>query len=119
MGSCASKNGQDTSSVLSIRKFKTLNVIGRGGFGKVHIVERNGKQYAMKEMLKARVMHKDSVESVLKELEFLRRIDQSDPHSKFIVNVKYAFHDPTHMYLVIDLLNGGDFRFHLLKEKAF
>ena len=83
----------------------------------VHI--KSNKEYAMKEMLKARVMHKDSVESVMKELEFLRRIDQNDPHSKFIVNVKYAFHDADNMYLVIDLLTGGDFRFHLLKEKAF
>ena len=93
--------------------------IGRGGFGKVYIVNRKNKKFAMKEMLKARVMHKDSVESVLKELEFLRRIDQSDPHSKFIVNVRYAFHDAENMYLVIDLLTGGDFRFHLIKEKAF
>ena len=118
MGSCSSK-GDDASKKLSIKGFKTTQAIGRGGFGKVHIVERNGKKFAMKEMLKARVMHKDSVESVMKELEFLRRIDQSDPHSKFIVNVKYAFHDAENMYLVIDLLTGGDFRFHLLKEKAF
>ena len=73
----------------------------------------------MKEMLKARVMYKNSVESVIKELEFLRRIDQNDPHSNFIINVKYAFHDTDNLYLVIDLLNGGDLRFHLLKEKSF
>lgn len=45
-------------------------------------VERNGTMYAMKEMLKARVMAKKSVESVMKELELMCRID-----SEFIVNV--------------------------------
>tara|TARA_B110000285_G_C14974125_1_gene538077 strand:+ start:216 stop:590 length:375 start_codon:yes stop_codon:yes gene_type:complete len=73
----------------------------------------------MKEMLKARVMNKNSVESVIKELEFLRKIDQTDPNSNFIINVKYAFHDELNLYLMIDLLNGGDLRFHLIKEKSF
>ena len=44
--------------------------------------------YAMKEMLKARVMHKKSIESVMKELELMCKIQ-----SEFIVNVHYAFHD--------------------------
>ena len=45
-----------------------MNAIGRGGFGKVWKVEKDGVQYAMKEMLKARVMAKKSIESVLMEL---------------------------------------------------
>ena len=73
----------------------------------------------MKEMLKARVINKNSVDSVIKELDFLRKIDQSDPHSNFIINVKYAFCDELNLYLLIDLLNGGDLRFHLIKEKSF
>ena len=117
MGSCSSKNQSDKK--ISISKFKVGQAIGRGGFGKVYVVERNGQMYAMKEMLKARVLNKNSVESVIKELEFLRKIDQSDPHSRFLVNVKYAFNDELNLYLLIDLLNGGDLRFHLIKEKSF
>ena len=55
----------------------------------------------------------------MNELAYLRLIDASDPSSKFIVNVHYAFHDPLNLYLVLDLLKGGDFRFHLLKESMF
>ena len=51
-----------------MKSFKMIKAIGRGGFGKVHLVEKAGKQYAMKEMLKSRVMLKESVESVIKEL---------------------------------------------------
>ena len=43
---------------------------------------KGGKIYAMKEMLKARVMAKKSIESVMKELELMCRFN-----SDFIVNV--------------------------------
>ena len=50
------------------------HAIGRGGFGKVLKVEKDGKFYAMKEMLKARVMNKKSVESVMMELKLMSKI---------------------------------------------
>ena len=68
----------------------------------------------MKEMLKARVMHKKSIESVMKELELMCKI-QSD----FIVNVHYAFHDQEYLYLVMDLMEGGDLRFHHSRIRRF
>ena len=48
-------------------------MIGRGGFGKVWKVEQKKTQklYAMKEMLKARVVAKRSVHSVINEKKFL------------------------------------------------
>jgi serine/threonine kinase 32 len=73
----------------------------------------------MKEMLKARVMLKESLDSVVNELNFLKMIDKKDSSSNFIANVQYAFQDSLNLYIVIDLLEGGDFRFHLLREKAF
>ena len=66
---------------MKIGDFKIEKAIGRGGFGKVHCVEKNNKKFAMKEMYKARVMHKESVESVIKELDYLRLIDKNDPSS--------------------------------------
>ena len=74
----------------------------------------------MKEMLKARVLSKDSLESVNNELHFLRMIvDGAERSSKFVANVHYAFQDAANLYIVLDLLSGGDLRFHLLQEKAF
>ena len=65
-------------------------------------------------MLKARVMAKKSVESVMKELELMCKIN-----SEFIVNVQYAFHDAQYLYLVMDLMEGGDLRFHHGKVRRF
>lgn len=59
-------------------------------------------------------MHKKSIESVMDELKLLQIIK-----SKFIVNAHYAFQDTDNLYLVLDLLLGGDLRFHLNKQKKF
>jgi serine/threonine protein kinase len=94
--------------------FTYHNAIGRGAFGKVMQVEREGKMFAMKEMLKARVMSKKSIESVMKELELMVRIN-----SDFIVNIHWAFHDAECLYLVMDLCEGGDLRFHHSRIRKF
>jgi serine/threonine protein kinase len=64
-------NGDATGELVTRADFKVHCAIGRGGFGKVLRVSKNGEQFAMKEMLKARVMAKKSVDSVKKELELM------------------------------------------------
>ena len=70
--------------------------------------------YAMKEMLKARVVAKRSVHSVINEKKFLSQL-----YHPFLVNMNYAFDDRENLYLVIDLMTGGDLRYHLAKHKRF
>ena len=113
---CSRKNpkGDDSGEVVQKSDFKFNYAIGRGAFGKVIRVEKDGKDYAMKEMLKARVMHKKSIQSVMNELKLLSIIS-----SKFIVNAHYAFQDSENLYLVMDLLLGGDLRFHLARRRKF
>ena len=38
---------------------------------------------------------------------------------RFLVNMSYAFDDRENLYLVIDLMQGGDLRYHLAKHKKF
>ena len=68
----------------------------------------------MKEMAKARIITKKSIQSVMSELKLLAVI-QSD----FIVNVHYAFQDRENLYLIMDLLLGGDMRFHIARRRKF
>lgn len=68
----------------------------------------------MKEMSKARVLAKKSVNSVLNERKLLGSIKHT-----FIVNIQYAFQDRDNLYLTMDLLTGGDLRYHLGKMKRF
>ena len=129
MGSCLSTN--NSSSFYSVKNqfiapgnlsssdFKKLKGIGRGGFGKVYLVQKDSQCFAMKEMLKARVILKNNVESVNDELTFLSKINRSQANSKFLVNVQYAFQDYDNLMICLDYLSGGDLRYHLIKENTF
>lgn len=68
----------------------------------------------MKEMSKARILSKKSVNSVINERKLLQNLKDS-----FIVNMQYAFQDSENLYLVMDLMPGGDFRYHLSRRKHF
>ena len=60
-------------TALNKNHFHFHYVIGRGGFGKVWKVEmrKEKKLFAMKEMAKARIISKRSVNSVMNEKKFL------------------------------------------------
>jgi serine/threonine protein kinase len=67
------------SKALSKNHFQFHYVIGKGGFGKVWKVERKkGKElFAMKEMSKARIISKRSVNSVMNEKKLLSQLKNS------------------------------------------
>lgn len=117
MGSCTIKADSLTPS-LSVckRDFQLHYVIGKGGFGKVWKLEhkKTGVLYAMKEMSKARVLSKKSVVSVMNERELLTAL-----RHPFIVNMHFAFQDRDNLYLVTDLMPGGDLRYHLSRLHTF
>ena len=62
---------------ISKTNFGFEYVIGRGGFGKVWKVElrKEKKLFAMKEMAKARIISKRSVNSVMNEKKFLCQLN--------------------------------------------
>ena len=68
----------------------------------------------MKEMSKSRILTKRSVKSVMNERQILTQL-----HNPFLVNMYYAFQDRESLYLVMDLLNGGDLRYHICKYRRF
>ena len=41
------------------------------------------------------------------------------PYLRFIVNMMYAFQDRDNLYLVMDLLTGGDLRYHICRYRKF
>ncbi|CAG9314032.1 unnamed protein product [Blepharisma stoltei] len=118
MGNAQEKpNHQEVDNpILSRYHFNFINIIGRGGFGRVWKVElkKSKKFYAMKEMLKLRVVSKRSVSSVMNERRLLSMIKHP-----FIVNMQYAFQDRENLYLAMDLMTGGDLRYHLSQNKRF
>ncbi|CAD8045463.1 unnamed protein product [Paramecium sonneborni] len=102
-------NGQ-----LNKHNFLLQYVIGVGGFGRVWKVSYKQQVYAMKEISKALVLLKQSVNSIMSELQFLTELRHN-----FLINVFSAFQDNQNLYLVLDYLEGGDLRFHLGKMRKF
>lgn len=117
MGSCNFKSDNlDTTQSLSKSHFQFHYGIGKGGFGKVWRVElkKTKESFAMKEMSKARVLSKKSVNSVLSERKLLSYLKHP-----FIVNMQFAFQDRENLYLVMDLMPGGDLRYHISRKRHF
>ena len=65
-------------------------------------------------MSKLKIIDKKSIKSINSERDLL-----SELFSPFIVNMHYAFQDKEFLYLVIDLLPGGDLRYHISIHKKF
>lgn len=124
MGNKGSKAGHKHQSVKKKEKeelitrfaFEFLGIIGRGGFGKVWKVysRKYKRQYAMKEMSKAKIIDKKSDKSVKAERDLL-----SIMHHPFIINMHFSFQDNDNLYIAMDLLTGGDLRYHICKNKKF
>lgn len=106
------KQNENQKAALNRNNFDFLYPIGRGGFGKVWRVSHKKYKtiFALKEMSKAKVIDKRSERSIKAERELLSQL-----RNPFIVNMHYAFQDMDNLYLVMDLLTGGDMRYHLSK----
>jgi serine/threonine protein kinase len=96
--------------------FDFLYIIGRGGFGKVWKVrlKKNNEFFALKEMSKVKIIDRRSEVSIMSERNLLSKL-----HHSFIVNMYFAFQDFYNLYLVMDLLTGGDLRYHIAFKKTF
>jgi len=128
--------------------FYRIRVLGRGGFGlvscktdainKIHSFfvdiwiqklildhpcnqfligvrkKASGKLYAMKVMNKKRIKMTKSEQLTLNECLVLRSIN-----SPFVVNLKYSFQSNHDIFLILDLMTGGDLSFHLTQQGFF
>lgn len=96
--------------------FYKIRTLGRGGFGLVTgcTKKNSGKLYAMKIMNKKRIKIKKSEQLTLNECMVLAAVN-----SPFVVNLKYSFQSKDDVFLILDLMTGGDLNFHLAQKDFF
>ena len=101
---------------LSHSSFEFIQIIGKGGFGKVWKVysKKYKSSYAMKEMLKVKIIDKKSEKNVKREIDLL-----SIMNHPFIINMHFSFQDNHYLYIAMDLLTGGDLRYQISKIRKF
>ncbi|KAJ1963390.1 Serine/threonine kinase [Dispira parvispora] len=114
MGNVIAKQKIDFTEEVNLRHFNLLRSVGRGSFGKVRIVERKDtkKLYALKYISKIDCIRMEALTNVLRERNILEELDHP-----FICNLRFAFQDPDYMYMVLDLMLGGDLRFHISRRR--
>ncbi|KAF2203590.1 kinase-like protein [Delitschia confertaspora ATCC 74209] len=98
---------------VNLNHFRLLRVVGKGAFGKVRIVERKdtGLTFALKYIRKDEVVRSESVRNIIRERRMLEHLNHP-----FLCNLRYSFQDIEYLYIVVDLMNGGDLRFHISRK---
>nr|XP_036212816.1 serine/threonine-protein kinase 32A isoform X2 [Bactrocera oleae] len=96
--------------------FQILRAIGKGSFGKVCIVQKrdSGILYAMKYVSRSACESRGALGGVIKEVELLASLEHP-----FLVNLWFSFQDEEDLFMVCDLLTGGDLRYHLQNRVEF
>ncbi|CAG8584382.1 12763_t:CDS:2 [Acaulospora morrowiae] len=113
MGVSNGKYDVDFNEEVNLNQFKLLRVVGRGAFGKVRIVERKDtkKLFALKYIAKEECIRMDALINVFRERSMLEELDHP-----LVCNLRFAFQDDDYMYMVMDLMMGGDLRFHINRK---
>ncbi|GFF39376.1 serine/threonine-protein kinase 32B [Aspergillus udagawae] len=112
MGNSQGKPVCSTDEV-NLNQFRLLRVVGKGAFGKVRIVEKKdtGLTFALKYIRKEEVVRSESVRNIIRERRMLEHLNHP-----FLCNLRYSFQDIEYIYIVVDLMNGGDLRFHISRK---
>ncbi|KAI9306978.1 kinase-like domain-containing protein [Cunninghamella echinulata] len=107
---CCTPEEIDFGKEVELCHFYLLKVIGKGAFGKVRIVQHRltGREYALKYISKPKCIELKATHNIIAERQLLGKIEHP-----LIVNMRYAFQDQANLFMVLDLMLGGDLRFLL------
>ena len=101
---------------ITASDFEAIQLLGKGSFGEVYLVETKATKelYAMKILLKSKIMGQNLVKYAMTERNVLSYIKHP-----FIVGLKYAFHTSSKLYLILDFCRGGSMSSQISREKRF
>ena len=82
-----------------------LRILGVGTFGKVWLVKhkKTSKAYALKMLSKREIMGHHQVKGVIREKNIMASIDHP-----FVVDLRCTFQDDRNLYMLIELVQGGE-----------
>ncbi|KAJ1506580.1 hypothetical protein HMI54_002239 [Coelomomyces lativittatus] len=113
---CCKEDPIDFDAEIELNHFELLRSVGKGAFGKVRVVQhkKDQKLYALKYINKQKCIQMKAVDNILQERRLLEGLDFN-----LICNLRFAFQDDENLFMVLDLMLGGDLRFHLERHGPF
>merc|ERR1712154_268424 len=98
---------------MSKKDFGVVRVIGKGGYGEVRVArnKNDNRVYAMKTLLKKKMIEKKQQKHVRTERDLMVNVDHW-----LLVRLYWSFQDDTYLYLVMEYCPGGDLMKILIKE---
>ncbi|KAL0077575.1 kinase-like protein [Phycomyces blakesleeanus] len=107
---CCKQDPLDLGGEVDLSHFVLLRSVGKGAFGKVRVVQHKGTKqlFALKYINKTKCIGMRAVDNIISERRLLEKISYG-----LTVNMRYAFQDDENLFMVLDLMLGGDLRFHL------
>jgi len=105
LGQPAHFAGQSLKNNIRYKDLVKFRILGVGTFGKVWLVshKRTGVPYALKQLSKREIIGHHQVEGVIREKNIMASIDHP-----FVVNLVATFQDERHLFMLIELVQGGE-----------
>ncbi|CAD5122185.1 DgyrCDS10630 [Dimorphilus gyrociliatus] len=100
---------------FSLEDFDLINVIGRGSYAKVMVVEQKETKrlYAMKVIKKETVANEEDIDWVQTE----KHVFEVASNHPFLVGLHSCFQTPSRLFYIIEFVNGGDLMFHMQRQR--
>ncbi|CDW90682.1 rps6 protein kinase [Stylonychia lemnae] len=95
---------------MTLNDFEVVKVLGRGGYGKVFLVNRKSdkKVFAMKVIKKDRVKNPKQITRTKTERYILEKLEHP-----FLMHLKYAYTTKDKLFMIINYCPGGELFYHL------
>mmetsp|Transcript_32030 Transcript_32030/g.31739 ORF Transcript_32030/g.31739 Transcript_32030/m.31739 type:complete len:264 (-) Transcript_32030:151-942(-) len=97
--------------------FTVIKELGNGAFGTVYLAENNdtSEMFAVKCISKHNITANHvNLANLMNEIKLIKKLDHPN-----IVKLHYVYESSTHIYLVIDYLEGGDLLSRIIKRKVY